>query len=67
VLGGAMNFGGPNCATGKRFLHKVRQGFEVRTFQHVKAGTIIEFAKLGADAGYIGAAGIARSDYDKTL
>lgn len=67
VLGGAMNFGGPNCKTGLRFLHKVRQGFEERTFQHVKAGTIIEFAKLGADAGYVGAAGIARSEYYKTL
>ena len=67
VLGGAMNFGGPNCKTGLRFLHKVRQGFEERTFQYVKAGTIIEFAKLGADAGYVGAAGIARSEYYKSL
>ncbi|MEY2614042.1 MAG: Glucokinase [Planctomycetota bacterium] len=67
VLGGAMNFGGPKHKTGRRFLDKVRQGFEERTFQYVKAGTIIEFANLGADAGYIGAAGIARSDYHKTL
>jgi glucokinase len=67
VLGGAMNFGGPNSKTGQRFLESVRNGFRERTFQNVKAGTTIEFASLGADAGYIGAAGIARSDYHKVL
>jgi glucokinase len=67
VLGGAMNFGGPNSKTGQRFLESVRNGFRERTFQNVKAGTTIEFASLGADAGYIGAAGIARSDYHKAL
>jgi len=67
VLGGAMNFGGPNSKTGQRFLESVRKGFQERTFKNVKAGTSIEFASLGADAGYIGAAGIARSDYHKAL
>lgn len=67
VLGGAMNFGGPSSKTGQRFLQAVRKGFHQRTFDHLKHGTIIEFASLGADAGYIGAAGIARSDYHKTL
>lgn len=67
VLGGAMNFGGPTSKTGQRFLESVRRGFRQRTFKHVGEGTCIEFASLGADAGYIGAAGIARSDYHKTL
>jgi len=67
VLGGAMNFGGPTAKTGQRFLESVRRGFRQRTFRHVSDGTSIEFASLGADAGYIGAAGIARSDYHKTL
>jgi glucokinase len=67
VLGGAMNFGGSNSPTGQRFLESVRRGFEARTFQYVQAGTHIEFASLGADAGYIGAAGIARCDYHKAL
>lgn len=67
VLGGAMNFGGASSKTGMRFLEAVRKGFANRTFQSVLEGTTIEFASLGADAGYIGAAGIARSDYHKTL
>jgi glucokinase len=67
VLGGAMNFGGPNTGTGQRFLESVRKGFRDRTFKNVNSGTTIEFASLGADAGYIGAAGIARSDYHKAL
>lgn len=67
VLGGAMNFGGQQSQTGRRFLESVREGFRRRTFQNVSDGTSIEFASLGADAGYIGAAGIARSDYHKTL
>jgi glucokinase len=66
VLGGAMNFGGPNSPTGRRFLDSVRKGFEARTFENVHKGTSIEFASLGADAGYIGAAGIARCDYHKS-
>jgi glucokinase len=67
VLGGAMNFGGSKSPTGQRFLDSVRRGFEARTFQYVNTGTHIEFASLGADAGYIGAAGIARRDYHKAL
>ncbi len=67
VLGGAMNFGGPTTKTGQRFLEAVRKGFRERTFKNVNDGTTIEFASLGADAGYIGAAGIARSDYHKSL
>ena len=67
VLGGAMNFGGPTSKIGQRFLQAVRDGFQKRTFDHLKHGTTIEFASLGADAGYIGAAGIARSDYHKTI
>ncbi|MFN9956036.1 MAG: ROK family protein, partial [bacterium] len=67
VLGGAMNFGGPNSKTGQRFLESVRKGFQERTFKNVKAGTSIEFASLGADAGYIGSAVIASSYYHKAL
>lgn len=63
VLGGAMNFGGNSCSIGKRFLEKVTAEFAERTFPNVKNGTKIEFASLGGDAGYIGAAGIARQTY----
>ncbi|TVP97902.1 MAG: ROK family protein [Planctomycetaceae bacterium] len=60
VIGGAMTFGGEGCPIGQRFLKGVTQGFRERTFENVFAGTHIGFARLGADAGYLGAAGYAR-------
>jgi glucokinase len=64
VLGGAMNFGGSNCRIGRRFLESIRQLFQERAFTNVAAGTRIEFASLGSDAGYIGAAGIAKLEHE---
>ena len=63
VLGGAMNFGGPKSRVGQRFLTKVREVFAQRTFPNVLAGTKIDFASLGGDAGYVGAAGFARKQF----
>lgn len=63
VLGGAMDFGGSGCAIGQRFLRGITDEFLRRTFPNVAAGTKIEFASLGAAAGYIGAAGTARTDF----
>lgn len=63
VLGGAMNFGGSQSPVGRRFLEKIRQTFAERTFPNVLAGTTIDFATLGGDAGYIGAAGFARKQF----
>jgi glucokinase len=60
VIGGAMTFGGEECHIGRRFLQGVVEEFQQRTFENVFAGTTIGFAKLGADAGYLGAAGYAR-------
>ncbi|MGV3484484.1 MAG: ROK family protein [Planctomycetaceae bacterium] len=60
VLGGAMDFGGAGSKLGERFLQKIREEFKRRTFENVYQGTVIQFAKLGADAGYLGAAGYAR-------
>ena len=65
VLGGAMNFGGSQCPIGKRFLNRVGEAFRKRSFEYVANGTKIEFASLGGDAGYLGAAGIARMEYKK--
>ena len=62
VLGGAMNFGGPNCRIGQHFLNRISEEFRVRTFENVFAGTTISFAKLGSDAGYLGVAGYARKE-----
>ena len=63
VFGGAMNFGGAGSPIGQRFLDRVRAEFKERTFSHVYDGTTIDFATLGGDAGYLGAAGTARTDY----
>ncbi|MFO1062398.1 MAG: ROK family protein [Pirellulales bacterium] len=63
VLGGAMNFGGNKSPVGRRFLNKIREVFAERTFPNVLAGTVIDFASLGGDAGYIGAAGFARKEF----
>lgn len=63
VLGGAMNFGGPDCELGQRFLAGVSAEFKSRTFANVYAGTTIKFATLGANAGYLGVAGYARKEY----
>lgn len=60
VLGGAMDFGGPADPIGERFLQGIRREFRERTFENVYLGTTIQFAKLGADAGYLGAAGYSR-------
>lgn len=65
ILGGAMNFGGPNSALGQQFLERVREEVRRRAFPTLIGRTVIDFASLGADAGYIGAAGIARCAYQK--
>lgn len=60
VIGGAMTFGGAASPVGRHFLATMRQEFRQHTFDHVFEGTSIDFAALGADAGYLGAAGYAR-------
>lgn len=62
VLGGAMNFGGPDSTIGQRFLNGISEEFRSRTFDNVFHGTTIKFATLGADAGYLGVAGYARKE-----
>jgi glucokinase len=63
LLGGAMTFGGAERELGRRFLDRVRE--EVRRLARPvpAAKTVIDFASLGGDAGFIGAAGVARLDY----
>jgi len=65
VLGGAMTFGGHETNLGRRFLARVKQEVQQRAFPVLRDTTVIDFARLGGDAGYIGAAGIARSDYHR--
>ncbi len=65
VFGGAMNFGGNDSPIGQRFLSGIRDEFRTRTFDNVFQGTTIQFASLGADAGYLGVAGYARKEHNQ--
>ena len=65
VLGGAMTFGGHESALGRKFLARIQQEVKRRAFSVLTERTTIDFAVLGGDAGYIGAAGIARVDHSK--
>lgn len=63
VLGGAMNFGGKNNPLGLKFLNRVKQYVDREAFSILAQRIVIDYAELGGDAGYIGAAGLARAAY----
>ncbi|MEM7316232.1 MAG: ROK family protein [Planctomycetota bacterium] len=63
VLGGAVNFGGKETELGQRFLSKVTDEFRRRAMPVLAENTVLDFAILGGDAGYVGAAGLAREEY----
>jgi glucokinase len=64
IVGGAMNFGGHSWAIGRKFMARLREEFRSLAYGVVQQ-TPIEFASLGSQAGYIGAAGIARAAYKR--
>jgi glucokinase len=65
LLGGAMTFGGRERELGRQFLGMVQA--EVRRIARPIPAkkTVLDFASLGGDAGFIGAAGVARLEYLK--
>jgi glucokinase len=65
ILGGAMNFGGHEAPVGKKFIERVRSIVKKHAFPIPAARTTIDFATLGGDAGFIGAAGIARIEFHR--
>lgn len=65
IIGGAMDFGGNDDEIGRKFIERVREVVRRRAFPIPAARTTIDFAQLGGDAGYIGAAGIARFAYHR--
>jgi glucokinase len=67
LLGGAMTFGGHGSPLGREFLERIRQETRRRIFPTLAERTIIDFAALGPEAGYIGAAGVARVEYRREL
>ncbi len=64
LIGGAMTFGGAANAVGRSFLNRIRQTARAHAFPIPAERTLIDFAKLGNDAGFIGAAGWARTKLD---
>src|SRR6476646_3163094 len=65
LLGGAMTFGGNDTEVGRAFLQRIRDEVRPRILEPLRDAVRIEFASLGGDAGYIGAAGLARLEYQK--
>lgn len=60
LLGGAMTFGRDETRVGRAFLERVREEFRRRSFPVLAEKTVITWASLGSNAGFIGAAGCAR-------
>ena len=65
LLGGAMTFGGQESPVGREFLQRIRDEARPRLLEPLRDSVRIEFASLGGDAGYIGAAGLARLEHRK--
>ena len=65
LLGGAMTFGRNDTELGRRFINRVREEVKLRAFPVPYERTIIEYAALGSDAGYTGAAGCARRAFQR--
>jgi glucokinase len=65
LLGGAMTFGGRDSELGRWFLAQVKNTAVALAIGPLPQKIAIDFAILGSDAGYIGAAGVARLDYRK--
>lgn len=63
VLGGAMTFGGAGSKLGEAFLKRIHDAARPRLLPPLRKTLRIDFAQLGGDAGYIGAAGLARLEH----
>ena len=65
ILGGAMNFGGNDSPLGKKFLNEVKEEVRRLVFPVLGERLVVEFAQLGSEAGFVGAAGLARMQYQR--
>jgi len=63
VIGGAMTFGGDGHPLGERFLKEIHLQTTQRIFESLRGEIHMDFARLGGDAGFIGAAGLAREEH----
>ena len=62
LLGGAMTFGGDETELGRKFLYDIREVVKNCSLPTIAEKLKIEFATLGGDAGFVGAAYLARRD-----
>ena len=62
-----MNFGGHDSDLGRMFLSRIRLEIKRRAFKVPAERIGIDYASLGGDAGYIGAAGLARQEYRRLI
>lgn len=67
LLGGAMTFGRNETRIGRQFLERVREEFRRRAFPVLARKITIDYASLGGNAGFIGAAGCARRSLNRGL
>lgn len=63
LFGGAMTFGRNETEIGRSFLARIKQEIDERAFPVPAQNTIFDYAELGSNAGYIGAAGCARQAF----
>lgn len=66
LLGGAMNFGAGATVIGRKFLDDIRRIVKNCCLPAVAEHLKIEYASLGGDAGFVGAAYLARRDYQQS-
>ncbi len=67
VIGGAATFGGDGHPLGEAFMSRLREEARKRMIASIRDKVHIDFAHLGGDAGYIGAAGLARREHRGTV
>ncbi len=63
LLGGAMTFGRHDTELGRRFLQRWKDEVKHRGFPIPASRITFDYASLGNDAGFIGAAGYARDKH----
>ena len=65
LLGGAMDFGGATTHNGRRCIDGVMEEARKHIFPVLAEKLVVRYASIGGDAGYIGAAGLARAEFLK--
>lgn len=66
VIGGAMTFGGAGHSLGEQFMQAIRDHLNARVLASLRGKIAVDFAQLSGDAGFIGAAGLARQEATET-